>query len=156
MAGIVRRLPVIFFLVMMFSSTLLWAKYQTPITGLLSPAVQKAAVGKSVPLALTLETVKPFKSVEVTIKLPKGLELTKGEKVLEIADFKPGEKKIFHYTVQMKEKGEQKITVSARVKNLSDSEAWGNSFVSVINPELVKSNTRIMTDSDGMKAIVNE
>ena len=151
-----KRSTVIFLLVMLFSSELLWAKYPTPITGSFLPSVERAAVGKSVPLTLTLETVKPFKFVEVTIKLPKGLELTNGEKVREIADFQPGEKKIFHYTVRVKDKGEQKITVSARVKNLGEGEAWGNFFISVINPELVKSNTKIMTDSDGIKVIVNE
>lgn len=143
-------------LVLISISVPLWAKYPNPFVGRIVPEQKKIAVGRNVPLTLTLETKRPFKLAQVAIKLSPGVTLVSGKEISEITDFKLGEKKIFNYTVKVKEKGEQKITISAKALGLGPNEAWSNSFVSTINPEPVKDNSKIMTDSDGVKIIVNE
>ena len=109
------------------------AKLKSPLQGRVVPAETKAAVGTTVPIALTLTTAQPFKAVDVAIQLPPGVELTEGTASTEIADFKPGEKKVFRYKVRVTQVGEQVVMVTARAKHLDPHEGWGNTFVTVIN-----------------------
>lgn len=44
-------------------------------------------------------------------------------------------KKRFRYKVRVTAPGEQVVMVTARAKHLDPHEGWGNTFVTVINPE---------------------
>lgn len=138
----------------LFFTTFSFAKVSSPIKGLFMPERVTAAVGKTVQLTLTLETSTLFSAVEVSIDLPRGIELVKGKRVFELLNFKPGEKKSFSYDVRVLQKGEKRIIVTAKAKNLGPNEAFGNAFSLVINPESVKDNSVVTTDSDGTRAVV--
>lgn len=144
----------LFVLFLIFLSLPALAKFGSPFKGTLLPEKAIAAVGKVVALTLTLETAEKFGAVEVSIKLPKGLELIKGEKVSRLVDFAPGEKKKFSYQVRVKEKGEQQVIVGVKAKDLSEGLGLGTAFVSFINPLPAKDNGTHTVDSDGTKAFV--
>lgn len=109
------------------------AKLKSPLQGVIVPAETRAKVGRTVPITLTITTAQPFKAVDVAIQLPSGVELVQGKPVEEIADFKPGEKKLFRYKVRVTQVGKQVVMVTARARHLDPHEGWGNTFVTVIN-----------------------
>lgn len=147
-----KKILIILFLI--FFSFPALAKFTSPFKGTLLPEKAKAEIGKVVVLTLRLETKEKFGEVEVSIKLPKGLELIKGEKVSRVVNFAPGEKKKFYYRVRVKEKGEQQVIIGVKIKGLSEGLGLGTTFVSLINPEPVKDNGTHTVDSDGTRAFV--
>ena len=130
------------------------AKFTSPFKGALVPATIEGEVGRIVTLTLTLETVEKFHTVEVAIKLPKGLELINGKKVARVVNFAPGEKKEFSYRIRVKEKGEHEVIIGVKTRDLREGLGQGTTFVSFINPAPVKDNGTHTVDSDGTRAIV--
>lgn len=130
------------------------AKMPSPIQGTLVPETIRAKVGRTVSLTLELLTSKKFKAVELSVKLTDGVSLVEGKPVEQISNFAPGEKKKFVYRVRVQKAGEQRVTFSAKAKELGPHEAYGNVFIAVVNPKPVVDNSVTMTDSDGVKAVV--
>lgn len=145
-----RYILIVLFL---FIAQMVAAKPVGPVKGSISPEVVKVSVGKVVAFALTLETDIAFSELEVNLKLSNGVELVNGKSVTSLLDIKPHDKKILNYKVRVKEKGEQKVIVTARAKNLGPHENYGKTFITVINP-LPEKKPVIQTDSDGVRSNV--
>ncbi len=141
-------------LFLIFISLQAEAKFTSPFKATLLPEKANVDVGKAVTFTLTLRTTEKFDAVEVAIKLPKGLELIKGEKIWRLVNFAPGEKKKFSYRVRVKEKGEQQVIIGVKAKDLSEGLGMGTTFVSFINPEPVKTDGTHTVDSDGTRVFV--
>jgi hypothetical protein len=130
------------------------AKFTSPFKGGISPSKVRGDAGSVVTLVLTIEAIERFKDVDIHIKLPKGIELVKGESLIQIADFGPHDKKRFSYKVRIKEKGEQRIIIGAKVKGFGADVGMGTTFVSIINSDPGKDKGTHTVDSDGVRVFV--
>lgn len=144
---------IIFIMIAIMIPSISAAKVPNPFVGTISPDKIFARPGTTVPVRLVVETMSPFARVEVAAKPAPGLKLVEGKSRVELADFKPGEKKTFDYKVLVKDAGEQRFMVTIKALGLESGVAFGNAFITMINPEDKPTGTE-QTMPDGTKVFI--
>jgi len=125
------------------------AKPINPIQGDFAPDRVIAEVGATVHFRLEVSTTEAFDGVAVRLKVPDGMTLVAGIADVEIANFAPGEKRVFEYRLRLDRPGEKQVWAEADVLGIAPA-ILRKLFLSVVNPEDDgKSKATIRRDRDG-------
>jgi len=132
------------------------AKELNPLHGGFAPETIIAVPGQNITLTLSIEPLRAFAKVQLTLAVPDGLQLTSGNASFVLTNLEEGKSYKIKYILRVKKAEPQELWARAVVLGLPAGEYIAQSYLAQVNPAEKPDDSHIEDDGTGRKIRVIE
>jgi len=132
------------------------AKELNPLQGGFAPEKIAAAPGQNITLTLSIEPLRAFAKVQLTLTVPDGLQLISGGSSVTLTNLKEGKSYKIKYVLRVNTSEPRELWAQAVVQGLPAGEYVAQSYLAQVNPKEKPDDSRVEDDGTGRKIRVIE